>query len=94
MYGGCPLSWCSKLKTEIDLSTTEAEYIALIQAIHEVITFMALMNEVYFIFDNHIPKPEVFGKLFKDNKSFITVAEYNKFSPKKYIYISIKFHHF
>ena len=29
MYAGCPLTWCSKLQTEIALSTTEAEYIAL-----------------------------------------------------------------
>ena len=29
---GCPVLWCSTLRTEIDLSTTEAEYIALSQA--------------------------------------------------------------
>jgi hypothetical protein len=28
-YAGCPIYWCSKLQTEIALSTTEAEYIAL-----------------------------------------------------------------
>ena len=32
MYAGCPVLWCSKLQTEIILSTTEAEYIVLIQA--------------------------------------------------------------
>ena len=32
MYAGCPLTWCSKLQTEISLSTTESEYIALSQA--------------------------------------------------------------
>ena len=28
-YAGCPIYWCSKLHTEICLSTTEAEYVAL-----------------------------------------------------------------
>ena len=32
MYAGCPITWCSKLQTEIALSTTEAEYIALSQS--------------------------------------------------------------
>ena len=36
-YAGCPVLWCSNLQTEIALSTTEEEYIALVQAIHEVI---------------------------------------------------------
>ena len=30
-YAGCPVIWCSKLQTEISLSTAEAEYIALSQ---------------------------------------------------------------
>jgi hypothetical protein len=34
---GCPILWCSKLQTEIALSTTEAEYIALNQSMREVI---------------------------------------------------------
>ena len=29
LYAGCPIIWCSKLQTEIPLSTTESEYIAL-----------------------------------------------------------------
>ena len=28
LYAGCPIIWCSKLQTEIALSTTESEYIA------------------------------------------------------------------
>ena len=36
-YAGCPVLWCSNLQTEIALSTTEEEYIALVQGIHEVI---------------------------------------------------------
>ena len=37
MYAGCPILWSSKLQSKISLSTTEAEYIALSQAVREVI---------------------------------------------------------
>ena len=50
MYAGCPLTWCSKLETEIALSTTESEYIALSQAMQETISFINLMVEVGSIF--------------------------------------------
>ena len=43
MYANCPVLWCSKLQTEIALSTTEAEYIALSQSMREVIPFMTLL---------------------------------------------------
>ena len=31
-YANCPIVWCSKLQTEIALSTAEAEYIAPLQS--------------------------------------------------------------
>ena len=34
-YAGCPVIWSSKLQTEISLSTAEAEYIAMSQALGE-----------------------------------------------------------
>ena len=37
LYAGCPILWSSKLQSEIALSTTEVEYIALSQAVREVI---------------------------------------------------------
>ena len=37
MYANYPIFWASKLQTEIAFSTTEAEYIALSQALREVI---------------------------------------------------------
>ena len=47
------------------------------------------MKEVSFIFYIHIPKPEVFCKLFEYNQSCITVAESNKLVPtKKHIVIN------
>ena len=54
---------------------------------------MALMKEVSFIFDLHLPKPEVFCKVFEDNKSCIDVAKSNKLSPRTK-HIAIKYHRF
>ena len=45
-YCGCPVFWCSKLQTEIALSTAESEYIALSQATREVIPFVNLLKEI------------------------------------------------
>jgi hypothetical protein len=36
-YAGCPVSWASKLQSQIALSTTKAEYIAMSQALLDVI---------------------------------------------------------
>ena len=44
MYANCPVLFCSKLQTEIALSTTEAEYIALSQATRELLPFINLLK--------------------------------------------------
>jgi hypothetical protein len=49
-YAGCPIFWQSKLQTEIALSTAEAEYIALSQALRETIPMTNLMREMNVIF--------------------------------------------
>ena len=48
----------------------------------EIIPFIAFMKEVYFIFNINISNPEVFCKVFEDNKTCLAVAESNKFSPR------------
>ena len=93
MYAGCPLTWCSKLQTEIALSTTEAEYIALSQYVREVIPFMNLIVEVGDVFPLNNPKPKFHCKVFEDNRSCIRVAESPKFTPQTK-HITIKYHHF
>jgi hypothetical protein len=93
MYAGCPLTWCSKLQTEIALSTTESEYIALSQAMREVIPFMNLMMEVGDVFPLNNTKPKLHCKVFEDNNSCIRVAESPKFTPRTK-HIAIKYHHF
>ena len=48
-YAGCPVVWRNKLQTKIALSTMEAEYIALSQAMLEVIPLISLMEELEFL---------------------------------------------
>eukprot|EP00957_Ditylum_brightwellii_P174217 13263712-Ditylum_brightwellii.AAC.1 len=45
-YASCPIVWASKLQTEITLSTTEAEYVALSQAMRVVIPLKHLLNKI------------------------------------------------
>jgi hypothetical protein len=45
MFTGCPLIWSSKLQTEITLSSTEAEYIALSTAMREIIHLIDFLQE-------------------------------------------------
>ena len=41
-FAKCPIMWTSKLQTQIALSTTEAEYMALSSALREAIPLMEL----------------------------------------------------
>jgi hypothetical protein len=94
-YAGCPIGWCSKLQSEIALSTAEAEYIALPkhQALREVIPLMELLREMQkymsFLYTN---TPHFKCKVWEDNQSCITMAESNRFSPRAK-HIALKYHH-
>jgi hypothetical protein len=43
-YAGCPISWASKIQSQVALSTTKAEYIAMSQALCDVIPVMNLLQ--------------------------------------------------
>ena len=75
IYAGCLITWGSKLQTEISLSTTESEYIALSSAMREVISFLGLMKETAGLF-GLLTRDPVFRCIFlEDTKSCITVAK-------------------
>jgi hypothetical protein len=93
MFAGCPITWQSKLQTEIALSTTESEYIALSSAMREVIPFLNLLREVSKVFDLPTTKPVFKCKVYEDNESCIKVAKSPKFTPRTK-HIAIKYHHF
>jgi hypothetical protein len=93
-YAGCPMHWSSKMQTEIALSTTEAEYIALSQAMREVLPIIWLMEEAKQI---GIPvlnaTPKVHCKVFEDNAGAIEIATVPKMRPRTK-HLNIKYHHF
>jgi hypothetical protein len=45
-YAGCLVSWASKLQSQVALSTTEAEYIAMSQSLCDVIPVMNMLEEM------------------------------------------------
>jgi hypothetical protein len=72
---GCPIQWNSKLQTEIALSTTDSEYIALSQAMRDLIPLKRLFLEVV----TAMKLPGMNGSVirstvFEDNNGAISVA--------------------
>jgi hypothetical protein len=92
-YANCLVIWCSKLQTEIALSTAEAEYIAMSHALRETIPVQNLIKEIHCIFYLPNPMTDFNITLHEDNLSAITMAESLKFTPRTK-HIAIKYHHF
>lgn len=92
-YAGCPIGWCSKLQSEIALSTAEAEYIALSQALREVIPLITLLDELSKMIAVYTCSPDFVCSVWEDNQSCISMAESTKFSPRTK-HIALKYHHF
>jgi hypothetical protein len=67
-YAGCPVYWQSKLQTKIALSTAEAEYMALFQALCETLPTSNLMKEINVIFPLYLPSPKFIIKVSKQSK--------------------------
>jgi hypothetical protein len=94
MYAGCPLTWSSKLQTEIALSSTEAEYIAMSQALREVIPLMHILHEaVEHGVLQGMQRPRIHCKVFEDNSGALELAKVPKMRPRTK-HINIKYHHF
>jgi hypothetical protein len=94
LFAGCPIIWSSKLQTQIALSTTEAEYIALSQSLRETIPLMQLLEEFK---EQGFPvvstKPRVHCKAFEDNSGALELARLPKLRPRTK-HINVVYHHF
>jgi len=94
LYAGCPIIWASKLQTEIALSSTEAEYIAISTTTREVIPLLHLMDKV----KQHglpvdIHQSHVHCRIFEDNSGALEMARAPEIRPRTK-HINIKYHHF
>jgi hypothetical protein len=67
-YAECPVCWASKLQSQVAMSTTDAEYIAMSQALPDVIPSMGLLQEMREQdFKVLCTEPYVYCKVFEDN---------------------------
>ena len=92
-FMGCPILWVSKLQTEIALSTTEAEYIALSQAMRDVIPLMTIIEELSEVLKIKKEKPKIFCTVFEDNNGALELAKTPRMRPRTK-HISLTYHHF
>ena len=81
---GAAVSWCSKKQTCVALSTAEAEYMALANAIQEAIWMQQLTIDL----KNKADKPII---LFEDNQSAIYIAKNLQFHGRTK-HIEIKYY--
>ena len=93
-YGGCPITWASKLQTEVALSTTEAEYNALSTSLRDVIYLMQLVQEANDDgWQTHKGPPTVRCKVFEDNIGALEMARLPKMRPRTK-HLCVRLHHF
>lgn len=91
---GCPISWSSKLQTEIALSTLEAEYIALASAMREFLPLRRLLKEFGKTMDLQLEeKGLLHSVVFEDNNGALALATAPKLTPRTK-HIAVKYHFF
>ena len=89
---GCPIHWCSKLQTENALSTLEADYIALAQAMTELIPMRRKFDELCSYFNlQHKHTNKVKSTIFEDNNGCISCATAPKVSLRT-CHTAVKYH--
>jgi hypothetical protein len=97
MFAGCPISWTSRVQSEVALSTTESEYIAISHATREILPLIELIEELHDkgVIEQGI-KPVTRCRVFEDNSGAVELATSVK-SPKmrpRTKHINTKYHHF
>jgi hypothetical protein len=93
-YAGCPVTWASKLQSQVAFSTTEAKYIAMSQSLCDVIPVMNLLEEMRERdFQVIYTKPHVYCKVFEDNSRALELARLPKLCPRTK-HINVCYHHF
>jgi hypothetical protein len=103
-FCGCPVTWSSKLQTEIALSTTESEYIALSTATRDILPLKRILQDIaaysFISFPSShstiMNKSQTMqpSKVYEDNTACIVLAtSESNFKPQTK-HISLKYHHF
>ena len=92
-FASCPVLWCSKIQTEVALSTTEAEYIALSQSTRDLIPMRALLQELSKATKLIVGSTIAHSTIFEDNKGCVELAAAPKMRPRTR-HIALKYHLF
>ena len=94
LLAGCPIIWASRLQTQIALSTTEAEYIALSTSLRDTIPIMNLLKELKHRNFNIIStQASVQCTAFEDNNGALEIANVPKMRPRTK-HINLVYHFF
>lgn len=84
VFENCVISWNTRKQNTVAASSTEAEYMALFEAVREAIWIKSLLNSIAI----QIKQPIV---IYEDNNSCICIAN-NPTNHKRSKHIDIKFH--
>ena len=92
---GLPVSWSSKLQTEIATSTMMAEYIALSTGMQELIPTIDLFHEICVKLNIECDKESKVVKAFEDNEGVLKLAvkEMPRYTPQSK-HFGVKYHWF
>jgi hypothetical protein len=92
--GGVLLTWKTNLITEICLSTLEAEYVALVNALRAVIPIRNMIMDVLEFLDlPSASNPVLQCTVFEDNQGAFLLANNQRISARTK-YFSVKWHFF
>jgi len=92
MFCGTPLLWCSKLQSEIALSTVEVEYITLPQSMRDLLPTKQLLKELQNFFNLPTSTTTTISSVFEDNTGAIELARCPKMRPRTK-HIAVNYHH-
>jgi transposase InsO family protein/ribonuclease HI len=83
-FGAAAISWVSRMQPTVAQSSTEAEYMALTEALNEAIHLRQLLSDL------RLPQPEA-TTIFEDNEGAIKLAS-NPIHHRRTKHIDVKYH--
>lgn len=84
LFERCTICWQTKRQTSVAASSTEAEYMALFEAVREALWLKALMTSINIEVPGAIP-------IYEDNNGCISIAN-NPTCHKRSKHIDVKYH--
>ena len=94
-YAGCPLVWASRLQTEVCLSSTESELVAMSAATREVIYLLRVIKDAKEVaqLDLRLINSRIICRVFEANQGNIAIAKEYRVRPRTK-HINVKYWHF